>query len=61
VYVPGDATATAGGLAGHAGLLRAGSVTELYLALADVVIAGLFWLLSSGSAGPSRWCPRYCA
>ena len=45
VLVPGDATATARRLAEHGGLLRAGSIVEIYLALTDVVLAALFYLL----------------
>jgi hypothetical protein len=45
VVVPDDAAATAGRLADHGWLLRLGSVTEVYLALTDVVLAALFYLL----------------
>lgn len=45
VLVPGDATATAGRLAEHGGLLRAGSIVEVYLALTDVVLAALLYVL----------------
>jgi hypothetical protein len=45
VLVRDDATATAARLAEHSGLLRAGTVVELYLALTDVVLAALLFLL----------------
>jgi uncharacterized protein DUF4386 len=43
--VPHDATATANKIADHSGLLRAGSLVELYLALTDVVLAAAFYVL----------------
>lgn len=45
VLVRGDAAATAGRIAEYAGLLRAGTLVELYLALTDVVLAVLLYAL----------------
>jgi hypothetical protein len=45
LIVSGDAAATADRLAAHGGLLRAGSVIELYLALMDVAWAAAFSVL----------------
>ena len=45
LLVPDDAAATASRVAEHSGLLRAGSLGEVYLALTDVVLAALFYLL----------------
>lgn len=45
LIVSGDAAATADRLAAHGGLLRAGSVIELYLALTDVALAAAFYVL----------------
>jgi len=52
LVVPGDAAATADRIATHDGLLRAGSVIELYLALSDVVLAALFYLLARPVSRP---------
>jgi hypothetical protein len=41
----GDAAATADQLTAHGWLLRAGTVTELYLALTDVALAAAFYVL----------------
>lgn len=45
VVVPGDAAATADRVAAHTGLLRAGSVVELYMFLTDIALAALFYVL----------------
>jgi hypothetical protein len=52
VLVPGDAAATADQIAAHGGLLRAGSVVELYLALTDVVLAAAFYVLFRSVSQP---------
>ena len=52
IVVPDDAAATAARLADHDWLLRAGSVTEVYLALTDVVLAGLFYLVFRPAGRP---------
>jgi len=52
IVVPDDAAATAERLADRGWLLRVGSVTELYLALTDVVLAALFYLLFRPASRP---------
>jgi hypothetical protein len=52
LMVPGDAAATADRIAAHDGLLRASSVIELYLALSDVALAALFYLLARPVSRP---------
>jgi len=52
LIVSGDAAATADRLAAHAGLLRAGTVVELYLVFADVALAAIFYLLMSRVSRP---------
>jgi hypothetical protein len=52
IVVPDDAAATAGRLADHGWVLRLGSVTEVYLALTDVVLAALFYLLFRPASRP---------
>lgn len=45
LIVPGDAAATADRIADQGWLLRTGSVVELYLALTDIALAALFYVL----------------
>jgi hypothetical protein len=52
VVVRDDAAATADRIADHGGLLRAGTVAELYLALTDVVLAALLYLLFRPGSRP---------
>jgi hypothetical protein len=47
LVVPGDAAATADRIAADGWLLRVGSVIELYLALTDVALAALFYVVLS--------------
>jgi hypothetical protein len=52
VFVRDDAAATAARIAEHSGLLRVGSLVELYLALTDVVLAALLYLLFRPGSQP---------